>query len=84
MPDQRIAAGKPADGVVRLSAAHRSGRILIEVADDGAGINRPRVREAAIRKGLISGETQLTDGEIDNLLFLPGFSTATVRRNDSS
>ncbi len=61
-----------------LSAAHRSGRIVIEVADDGAGINRARVREIAVDKGLIAADAQLTDEEIDNLIFLPGFSTATT------
>ncbi|MEL6620230.1 MAG: chemotaxis protein CheA [Pseudomonadota bacterium] len=74
--DDRIAAGKPPQGVVRLSAAHRSGRVVIEVSDDGAGINRPRVLQIAIEKGLIPAESNLSDTEIDNLLFLPGFSTA--------
>jgi two-component system chemotaxis sensor kinase CheA len=75
-PETRVAAGKPAQGEVRLSAAHKSGRVVIEVADDGAGIDRPRVKSIAIRKGLIPADAQLTDSEIDNLLFLPGFSTA--------
>ena len=75
-PEDRIAAGKPAEGVIRLSAAHRSGRVVIEVADDGAGINRPKVLESAKRKGLVPADAQLSDSEIDNLLFLPGFSTA--------
>jgi len=82
-PAERIAAGKPEQGEVRLSAAHRSGRIVIEVADDGAGIDRPRVREAAIRKSLIPADAQLSDEEIDNLLFLPGFSTAKSLSNIS-
>ena len=76
--EKRIAAGKPAEGTVRVSASHRSGRVVIEIADDGAGINRPRVREIAIRKGLIAADAQLTDDEIDNLIFLPGFSTAAT------
>jgi two-component system chemotaxis sensor kinase CheA len=75
-PDVRIAAGKPAEGTVRLSALHRSGRIVIEVSDDGKGINRTRVRELAIERGLISPDLSLTDDEVDNLIFLPGFSTA--------
>jgi two-component system chemotaxis sensor kinase CheA len=75
-PEKRLAAGKPAEGVVRLSALHRSGRIVIEVADDGAGINRPRVKGIAVEKGLIAADAQLTDEEIDNLIFAPGFSTA--------
>ncbi|MEM7544044.1 MAG: chemotaxis protein CheA [Pseudomonadota bacterium] len=75
-PEARLASGKPREGVVRLIAAHRSGRIVIEVADDGAGINRERVRNIAIEKELIAPDAQLSDSEIDNLLFMPGFSTA--------
>lgn len=82
-PEARIAAGKPAEGVVRLTAAHRSGRIMLEVSDDGAGINRAKVRESAIKKGLIPADAQLSDSEIDNLLFLPGFSTASTVSNIS-
>lgn len=73
----RIAAGKPEEGIVTLSAGHRSGRVIIEVADDGAGINRERVLQIAIEKELIPDGAQLSDGEIDNLLFMPGFSTAS-------
>ncbi|HVY87748.1 MAG TPA: chemotaxis protein CheA, partial [Hyphomonadaceae bacterium] len=75
-PEQRIASGKPAEGTVRLAALHRSGRIVIEVSDDGKGINRTRVKELAVQRGLISADAQLTDDEVDNLIFLPGFSTA--------
>ncbi len=75
-PADRRAAGKPEEGVVTLAAGHRSGRVIIEVADDGAGINRPRVLQIAIEKGLVQENTQLSDTEIDNLLFAPGFSTA--------
>lgn len=76
-PEKRAAAGKPAEGVVRLTAAHRSGRIVIEVSDDGAGINRERVKAIAIEKGLIAAEATLSDEEIDNLIFMAGFSTAS-------
>jgi two-component system chemotaxis sensor kinase CheA len=82
-PDARAAAGKPAEGVVRLSAAHRSGRIVIEVADDGKGIDRKRVREIAQNKGLIAADAALSEDEIDNLIFLPGFSTAASVSNIS-
>ncbi|MET0183545.1 MAG: chemotaxis protein CheA [Caulobacterales bacterium] len=82
-PDERIAAGKSAEGTVRLAALHRSGRIVIEVSDDGKGINRKRVRETAVNKGLISPDANLTDEEIDNLIFLPGFSTAAAISNIS-
>ncbi|WP_299294385.1 chemotaxis protein CheA [uncultured Tateyamaria sp.] len=74
----RVAAGKPEEGVVRLSAAHRSGRVIIEVADDGAGIDRARVFKIACEKGLVAADAALSDTEIDNLLFLPGFSTAST------
>lgn len=82
-PEQRTAAGKPPEGSVRLAAAHRSGRVIIEVSDDGAGINRPRVLQKAIANGLVSPDAQLSDAEIDNLLFLPGFSTAQSVSNIS-
>ncbi len=75
-PEERTAAGKNPEGVVRLAALHRSGRIVIEVQDDGKGINRERVLSIAVKKGLIAPDLQLTDEEIDNLIFLPGFSTA--------
>ena len=74
-PDAREAAGKPRIGTVSLSAAHRSGRIQIQLRDDGAGINRAKVRETAVRKGLISASEDLSETETDNLLFMPGFST---------
>lgn len=74
--EKRVAAGKSPQGIVQLSAAHRSGRVVIEVSDDGGGINRPRVFDIAVEKGLIPADSALADSEIDNLLFLPGFSTA--------
>ena len=74
-PEKRVAAGKPPEGTVTLSAAHRSGKIIIEISDNGAGINREKVKSLAISKGLISADAVLADNEIDNLLFLPGFST---------
>jgi two-component system, chemotaxis family, sensor kinase CheA len=82
-PQARLAAGKPAEGLVRLTAAHRSGRVVIEVSDDGAGIDRARVRDVALRKGLIEPDAQLSDSEIDNLIFLPGFSTVSTVSNIS-
>lgn len=76
--EARLAAGKESQGRVNLTAAHRSGRVVIEISDDGAGINRPKVLQLAIDKGLIPADANLSDTEIDNLLFLPGFSTASV------
>jgi two-component system chemotaxis sensor kinase CheA len=77
-PEARVAAGKPEEGLLRLCAMHRSGRIVIEVSDDGAGINRQRVREVAVSKGLVPRDAAMTDDEIDNLIFLPGFSTTAT------
>jgi two-component system chemotaxis sensor kinase CheA len=74
--ERRIEIGKPAEGTVKLIALHRSGRIVLEVSDDGGGINRARVKEKAIENGVIAPDAQLSDEEIDNLIFLPGFSTA--------
>jgi two-component system chemotaxis sensor kinase CheA len=78
---RRREAGKPETGVIRLSAAHRSGRVVIEVADDGGGINRPKVLEIARRRGLVPDGVEPSEAEIDNLLFLPGFSTASSVTN---
>jgi two-component system chemotaxis sensor kinase CheA len=71
----RISSGKPETGTIILSAVHRSGRVIIEVSDDGAGIDRDKVREIAATKGLISPDASLAPAEIDNLLFAPGFSS---------
>ncbi|HTO32775.1 MAG TPA: chemotaxis protein CheA [Pararhizobium sp.] len=76
MPEKRLAAGKPAEGTVKLTAKHRSGRIVIELSDDGAGINREKVRQKAIDNDLIAADANLSDEEIDNLIFHAGFSTA--------
>jgi len=73
-PESRTALGKAAEGTITLTAAHRSGRVIIDVSDDGAGINRDRVRQAAIDRGLVAENADLSPLEIDNLLFLPGFS----------
>jgi len=75
-PEKRETLGKNPEGTVRLTAKQRSGRILIELADDGAGINREKVRQKAIDNDLIAADANLSDEEIDNLIFLPGFSTA--------
>jgi two-component system chemotaxis sensor kinase CheA len=83
MPAVRTAKGKPETGTVRLAALHRSGRIVIEVADDGAGIDRARVKAKAVQKGIIAADAQMGDDEIDNLIFMPGFSTAEAVSNIS-
>lgn len=76
-PEERMAVGKPAEGTIHLAAQHRSGRIFIEIQDDGRGINRERVLAKALEKGLVERGQQLTDEQIDMLIFAPGFSTAS-------
>jgi len=74
--EQRIAAGKPATAKVELRAAHQGGHILIEIADDGRGINRDAILRKALDRGLIQAGANLTDNEVFALIFEPGFSTA--------
>ncbi|MFA7388108.1 MAG: chemotaxis protein CheA [Thiohalobacteraceae bacterium] len=80
-PEARLAQGKPATGVLRLNAYHDSGSIVIEVADDGAGLNRERILRKAIEKGLVQEEQHLEDQDVYNLIFEPGFSTADAVTN---
>jgi two-component system chemotaxis sensor kinase CheA len=75
-PEQRVDAGKPRMGTIQLGAAHRGGRIVIDMVDDGRGIVRDRVLAKAREQGLVSADAALSDDEIDNLIFAPGFSTA--------
>jgi two-component system chemotaxis sensor kinase CheA len=72
----RSACGKPIKGTVRLNAYHDSGSIVMEVADDGAGLNRDKILAKAIERGLVAPAVMLSDSEIYNLVFEPGFSTA--------
>lgn len=74
--ERRQAAGKPEIGTLRLHAYHESGSIVIEVSDDGAGLNKEKIRRKAVERGLISAEESLSDAEIYRLIFEPGFSTA--------
>jgi two-component system, chemotaxis family, sensor kinase CheA len=78
-PADRTRAGKPAEGCVRLRAFHQSGSVVIEVADDGAGIPMERVLEKAIERSLVTAEqaARMSEREALQLIFLPGFSTAT-------
>lgn len=82
-PQLREAAGKPTQGTIHLSADHRGGRIIIEIRDDGAGINREKVLAKAREKNLVASDAKLTDEECDQLIFLPGFSTAEKVTNVS-
>lgn len=74
--DARISAGKDPVGNLRLTAQQRGTHVVIELSDDGGGINRTRVLSKAIERGLVAPGTALSDQEIDELVFLPGFSTA--------
>lgn len=76
MPDVRVAAGKPETGTVILEAYHRGGNIVIEVVDDGKGLDKDKLRAKAIEKGLIDADAILTDKQTFELIFMPGFSTA--------
>lgn len=76
VPETRIAANKAETGVIRLSAEQAGGNILIIVEDDGAGINRERVLDIARERGVVGPDQQMTEEQIDNLIFAPGFSTA--------
>jgi two-component system chemotaxis sensor kinase CheA len=77
-PDAREQRGKPRAGTISLNAYHEGNQIIIEVADDGGGIDLEKVRARGIRQGLISSEDRLTDRELIELIFTPGFSTADV------
>ncbi|MFN3656051.1 MAG: chemotaxis protein CheA [Pseudolabrys sp.] len=75
-PQTRSAAGKHEEGTIKLVAEHRGGRIVVEVRDDGGGIDPERVLRKAREKGLVSPDANLSEDEIVNLIFMPGFSTA--------
>jgi two-component system chemotaxis sensor kinase CheA len=82
-PEERRAAGKDPEGTLTLSAEQKAGRIIIRIADDGRGIDRDRVLAKAIANGLVAPEAQLTDDDINQLIFAPGFSTAAQVSNIS-
>lgn len=76
MPAEREAKGKPAAGRIRLAASHQAGMIVIEISDDGRGLDRDRIFRKAVERGLVSAEAKLSDNEVFHLIFEPGFSTA--------
>lgn len=82
-PEERRAAGKDPEGTLTLSAEQKAGRIIIRISDDGRGIDRQRVLAKAIANGLVAPEAQLSDDEINLLIFAPGFSTAAQVSNIS-
>lgn len=76
--DERISNGKSSTGTITLNAYHHGGNIVIEVKDDGAGLSKERIRNKAIEKGLITEDDDLSDAQVHDLIFQPGFSTADV------
>lgn len=82
-PEERLAANKPETGIIRFIAFHSGGNVFIQIQDDGRGIDVEKIRRKAIEKGMINSETQLSTGELMNILFEPGFSTAESVSNIS-
>jgi len=79
--EERNAAEKPSKGQLKLAAYHEAGHIVIAISDDGNGINKARVKAKAIEKGIINADMQLTDNELNHLIFHPGFSTTETVTN---
>lgn len=77
-PAERLRRGKPAQGTLHLNAFHDAGSIVLEVADDGGGLDRERILAKAVERGLIEPGAALTDQEVFDLIFEPGFSTAAA------
>jgi two-component system chemotaxis sensor kinase CheA len=75
-PAEREAKGKPPAGRIRLKASHQAGMIVIEISDDGRGLDRDRIFRKAVERGLVAADARLSDHEVCNLIFEPGFSTA--------
>ena len=78
MPEKRRAAGKDEQGTISLHAYHKGGNVIVEVSDDGGGLNRERILGKARERGLVGADEELSDDKIFNLIFAPGFSTAEV------
>jgi len=81
--EERRAAGKPEKGIIRLSAYHESGQIIMEIADDGRGLDTAGIRAKAIKQGLMSKSDKLSDAQIHKFIFAQGFSTAASVTNVS-
>jgi two-component system chemotaxis sensor kinase CheA len=77
-PEVRLAAGKAAHGLIELNAYHKGGNVIVEVSDDGGGLRREKILAKARERGLVSGEEELSEERVFNLIFAPGFSTADV------
>jgi len=76
LPEVRIAKGKPKEGIIHLSAEHSGSNVLIQISDDGAGLDTDAIRAKAVEKGMIQPDDELTEKDIFSLIFLPGFSTS--------
>lgn len=76
--EKRLANNKPEEGTITLDAYHQGGNIVIEISDDGGGINRKAVFDKAVEKGIVDANVTLTDSQVFDLLFEPGFSTAAA------
>ncbi|MBI3898641.1 MAG: chemotaxis protein CheA [Gammaproteobacteria bacterium] len=77
-PDDRVRAGKSPVGTIQLDAYHKAGSVVVEIEDDGRGLDRTRILQKARQRGLVSADVQLEPAQIDELIFTPGFSTAEV------
>lgn len=76
LPEERIAAGKERTARIRLKAYHQAGQIVVEISDDGRGLNREKILARAIENGVVASDTELSDADVYQLIFEPGFSTA--------
>ncbi len=81
--EDRVSNGKPVEGLVKLRAFHRGGNIIIEIQDDGKGLQKDRILQKAIDRGMVNNQSSLTDNQIYNLIFAPGLSTADKVTNIS-
>ncbi|MDA3870085.1 MAG: ATP-binding protein, partial [Gammaproteobacteria bacterium] len=77
-PEVRVAAGKKEKGLISINAYHQGGNIIIEISDDGAGLNLEKILNKAREKGLVDKNEELSETQVSNLIFSPGFTTAAV------
>ena len=83
MPEERIRAGKPREGIISLNASHNGNLIVIKISDDGKGMSPQKIFESAVKKGLVSADAKLTERQMLEFIFAPGFSTASKVTNIS-
>ncbi len=81
MPEERIRAGKPREGIISLNASHNGNLIVIKISDDGKGMSPQKIFESAVKKGLVSADAKLTEKQMLEFIFAPGFSTASKVTN---